>query len=149
MCIDPPLHADHAAVGELIDGQRRMETMKTITSNLALVAYCGLYCGACGSYLKGRCSGCHDNPKATWCKVRSCCMERGYSSCTDCRDFDDPEQCGKYNNFISRIVGFVLRSDRVACIRQIKAIGIQGHADTMTKQRQQTIRKGTAQPSKL
>ena len=121
--------------------------MKTITSNIAMVAYCGLYCGACGSYLKGRCSGCHDNRKASWCKVRTCCMERGYSSCADCRDFDDPQQCGKYNNFISKIVGFVLRSDRVACIRQIKAIGIQGHADTMTKRQQQTIRKGAVQPN--
>jgi hypothetical protein len=76
-------------------------------------------------------------------------MERDYSSCADCRDFDDPQQCGKFNNVIARIVGFVLRSDRVACIRQIKVIGIQGHADTMTKQQQQTIRKGTAQSSKL
>jgi len=39
--------------------------MKTITSNAELVAYCGLYCGACGAYLKGRCPGCHENKKAT------------------------------------------------------------------------------------
>jgi hypothetical protein len=71
-------------------------------------------------------------------------MERGYSSCADCRDFADPQQCGKYNNFISKIVGFLLRSDRAACIQQIKTIGMQGHADTMAKQRLQTIRKGTA-----
>jgi hypothetical protein len=76
-------------------------------------------------------------------------MEHGYSSCADCSDIDDPQQCGKYNKVISKIVGFVLRSDRVACIRQIKAIGLQGHADTMTKQQHQTIRKGTAQSYKL
>ncbi len=119
--------------------------MKTITSDVALVAYCGLYCGACGSYLKGRCPGCHGNQKASWCKVRTCCIEHDYPSCADCKEFTDPRQCKIYNNFISRIVGFVLRSDRAACIMQIKAIGMQGHADTMAKQQKQTIRKGTAQ----
>ena len=49
-----------------------------------LVARCGLYCGACGSYLKGRCPGCRENVKATWCKVRACCGEHSYASCADC-----------------------------------------------------------------
>lgn len=117
--------------------------MKIITSNTAMVAYCGLYCGACDSYLKERCPGCHDNQKASWCGVRTCCIEHGYYSCADCKDFNNPQQCKKYNTFISRIIGFVLRSDRVDCIRQIKALGIQGHTDAMTKQQQRTIRKGT------
>jgi hypothetical protein len=120
-----------------------MKPKKDITSNPALVAYCGLYCGACGAYLKDRCLGCHDNKKASWCKVRTCCMELHYSSCAECKDFADPMQCGKYNNFISRAVGFVLRSDRSACIKQIKAVGMQGHADIMTAQKKQTIRRGT------
>lgn len=115
--------------------------MKTITSNVAMVAYCGLYCGACGSYLKGSCPGCHDNEKATWCKIRTCCMERNHSSCADCKEFADPRQCKKYNNFIARVIGFVLRSDRAACIEQIKQIGIQGHADTMASQKKHTIKK--------
>ena len=118
--------------------------MKDIVSNIELVAHCGLYCGACRSYLQGRCPGCHENKKASWCKVRICCMEHNYSSCADCQDFASPGECKKYNNFISRIIGFVLRSDRAACIRQIKQMGIQGHTDIMTKQKKQTIRKGTA-----
>jgi hypothetical protein len=118
--------------------------MKTIASNISLVAYCGLYCGACRSYLKRRCPGCLDNQKASWCKVRACCKEHSYSSCADCRDFSDPQQCKKFNNFISQAIGFVLRSDRAACIAQIKKIGIKGHADTMTRQQKYTIRKGTA-----
>lgn len=70
-------------------------------------------------------------------------MEHGFSSCADCRDFTDPMQCGKFNNFISKVVGFVLRSDRAACIRQIGRLGLKGHADLMTSQQKQTIKKGT------
>ena len=43
--------------------------MKEIVADPKLVAYCGLYCGACGAYLRGRCPGCIENYKATWCKV--------------------------------------------------------------------------------
>jgi hypothetical protein len=119
--------------------------MKDIVSKIELVAYCGLYCGACRSYLKDRCPGCHDNKKASWCKVRICCIEHNYSSCADCKDFSNPSECKNYNNVISKIVGFVLRSDRAACVMQIKQMGIRGHADTMTMQKKQTIKKGSAQ----
>jgi hypothetical protein len=40
--------------------------MKEVLVNKDLVAHCGLYCGACGAYLKGRCPGCHENVKAGW-----------------------------------------------------------------------------------
>src|SRR4030066_402126 len=108
--------------------------MKEIISNPDLVAYCGLYCGACKSYLKDKCPGCHENRKATWCKVRLCCTENQYATCADCRQFTDPLDCGKYNNFISRIFGIVFRSDRAACIRQVREIGLEGHADRMAGQ---------------
>ena len=62
--------------------------MKTITSNTELVAYCGLYCGACGAYLKEKCPGCHQNEKATWCEVRYCCVEHKYSTCAECSVFE-------------------------------------------------------------
>lgn len=116
--------------------------MKEIVSNTELVAYCGLYCGACGSYLRDRCPGCHDNAKATWCKVRLCCMEHEYASCADCEAYADPMECKKYNNVISKIVGFVLRSDRAACVRQIKRTGIQGHADAMAREKRPSIKRG-------
>jgi hypothetical protein len=72
-------------------------------------------------------------------------MEHDYSSCAECEEFANPSECKKYNNIISKIVGFVLRSDRAACVMQIKKMGIQGHADTMTRQKKQTIKKGAAQ----
>lgn len=114
--------------------------MKPIVSDAGMVAYCGLYCGACGSHLKGRCPGCHENAKATWCKIRSCCIERAYKSCADCKDFADPMVCGKYNNFISKIFGLLFRSNRAACIAQIRELGVRGHADIMARNGKQTIR---------
>jgi hypothetical protein len=51
--------------------------MKTVVADAGLVGYCALYCGACGSYLKDRCPGCHENQRATWCKVRECFRQGG------------------------------------------------------------------------
>ena len=115
--------------------------MKEIVADKGLVAYCGLYCGACGSYLRGRCPGCHENEKASWCKVRECCREAGLASCADCRTYPNPQDCGKFNNFFSKAIGFVFRSDRRACIMQIRDKGLQGHAEDMALHRRQTMRR--------
>lgn len=115
--------------------------MKEIVADPNLVARCGLYCGACPAYLRATCPGCHENHKATWCKVRSCCAQEGLATCADCRQTADPNQCRKFNNFISRIFSFVFRSDRAACIRQVRELGLQGHADNMAKQGRHTIRR--------
>jgi hypothetical protein len=115
--------------------------MLEVKADSDLAAYCGLYCGACGSYLKERCPGCHKNEKASWCKVRACCIENNIATCADCPDFSDPNDCRKYNNIISKVVGFVLRSNRSACIRQIKEIGVEGHAKKMAELKCSTIRK--------
>ncbi len=115
--------------------------MKEIISDPKLVAFCGLYCGACGQYLKGRCPGCCENEKAKWCKIRSCCSKNEYSSCADCKEFDDPMDCRIFNNFIAKIFAVVFRSNRSACIRQIKEIGISKHADKMTELKKHTLRR--------
>lgn len=115
--------------------------MKDIVSDPNLVAYCGLYCGACMAYQKERCPGCHENAKASWCKVRSCCRDGGLSSCAECGEFSEPKDCKKFNNLISKIFGLIFRSDRAASIRQIREIGIEGHADDMAGKRRHTIKK--------
>jgi hypothetical protein len=107
--------------------------VKAIVATPELVAYCGLYCGACPSYRRERCSGCHDNEGATWCKVRACCIQRGIASCADCSDFDDPARCQKFHNVFSMIIGLLLRSDRHASILQIKRLGLEGHARAMAE----------------
>ncbi len=113
--------------------------MKEIVQDKNLVARCGLYCGACGSYLKGRCAGCHENAKATWCKVRSCCSEHQYASCADCKEFPDPKDCKKFNNVIARVIGVVLNSNRGACILKIRELGVEGYAGFMATQKRQSL----------
>jgi len=115
--------------------------MPDIEVNSELVAFCGLYCGACKSYLHGKCNGCHGNAKATWCKVRSCCMEKHMKTCAECTEFQDPRACVKYNNLMSKLFGLVFKSDRAACIAQIKRLGLDGHAKTMAEMNIQTIKR--------
>ena len=115
--------------------------MKTITADPGLVAYCGLYCGACKKYLNDSCKGCQANASATWCKVRDCCIERRIRSCADCGQFKDPEECGKFNNIFSKLFGLVFHSDRRACIMQIRKIGCEGHAKDMAAKGAHTIKK--------
>ena len=117
---------------------------KSIPVDIGLVAACGLYCGACRSYLKGRCPGCRENAKATWCGVRSCNLARGAASCADCPDHQDPKTCRKFNAFISRVIGVILDSDRAACIRQIKEKGLEGHAQAMAASGRQSISRKVA-----
>jgi len=114
--------------------------MSDIEVNAELVAYCGLYCGACRSHLSDKCNGCHENSKATWCKVRSCCIEKQIKSCAECTEFQEPRACKKYNNFMSRLFGLLFRSNRPACIAQIKQLGIEGHAKAMAEMKTQTIK---------
>jgi hypothetical protein len=113
--------------------------MKEISANPESVAYCGLYCGACRSYLKDKCPGCHGNEKATWCKLRTCCIEKGFLSCAECPDYGNVNDCEKFDNFIAKIFGFVFNSDRGACIRQIKEFGIEKHAAIMADRKSQSL----------
>ena len=115
--------------------------MREITADPALVAYCGLYCGACRSYLNEKCPGCAANEKATWCKIRSCNKEHGQSTCAECKEVQEVMSCKKFNNVISKIFGLIFRSDRNACISQIKSLGLDGHAAKMAAEKKQTIRK--------
>jgi len=104
-----------------------------------LVAYCGLYCGSCGKYQGGSCPGCHANEKASWCQVRRCCAEHRYGSCADCKEFDDPMRCGKFNNLMSKLFGLLFNSNRAACIAAIRSMGPERYAGTMAAQGRQTL----------
>jgi hypothetical protein len=116
-----------------------MET-KQIVADKNLIGYCGLYCGACRSYLTGKCTGCKENIKATWCKVRQCGIENNYLSCADCQKMELNE-CKKYNNMISKLFGLIFRSDRSACIKRIQEIGYEDFATEMATNNQQTIKR--------
>ena len=113
----------------------------TANGTPALIARCGLYCGECGAYKRGRCPGCAENAKAAWCKVRSCCLAESRDSCADCGEHPDPRTCGKFSNWIARLFGFVFRSDRAACIGRIREVGREEFAREMTDTKRQTIKR--------
>lgn len=118
-----------------------MQPTSSTENNPDLVAACGLYCGACRSYLKGKCPGSPPNEKATWCKVRSCCNEKNIASCASCEAHENPNDCKKFNTIFAKFFELVFRSDRVACIRQIREHGLAGHAKIMADKNLQTIKK--------
>jgi hypothetical protein len=126
---------------EAVAHRREDVMMKPIVADANLTAYCGLYCGACGAYRRERCPGCHENKRAGWCKLRACCIEHGYSTCADCQIVADPRDCKKFNNFIARLFGLIFRSDRRACILQIREIGLQEHAERMAASELHSIRR--------
>ncbi|MGD9126162.1 MAG: DUF3795 domain-containing protein [Planctomycetia bacterium] len=118
-----------------------MNECTTSAPDVSLVAYCGLYCGACRMYLNDRCPGCCNHEMATWCKVRTCCIKNDLSSCAMCEEFEDPRKCKKFNNFTAKLFGFLFRSDRAACIRQIRELGTHGHAEKMARECRHTIKR--------
>jgi hypothetical protein len=115
--------------------------MKAIVADTNLIAYCGLYCGACRKYLVDKCPGCRENEKAAWCKIRLCCIEKEIKSCADCDEFRNVMDCKKYNNFMARIFGLIFRSDRKACIQVIKDKGYDTFAAEMAEKRIVTIKR--------
>lgn len=117
-------------------------TSENVIADATLVAACGLYCGACRKYLAGKCPGCRRNEKASWCAVRACNQQAGQITCAQCSRYTDPMQCGKFNNVFSKFFALVFRSDRAACIAQIRAQGLDGHAQIMAEKKAQTLRRG-------
>ena len=112
-----------------------------IVNDQNMIARCGLYCGACGKFLKGKCPGCAKNEKATWCQVRICCDTNNYKSCADCKEYSYAMKCKKFNNIISKVFAVVLRSDRQACLTFIQEKGYENFATYMTENKLQTIRR--------
>jgi hypothetical protein len=55
--------------------------------------------------------------------------------------YEDPNDCGKYNTIIARLFGLLLRSDRRACIMQIKQSGIVAFTQTMAANKAMTLRR--------
>jgi hypothetical protein len=116
--------------------------MSTTQGDSKLVAFCGLYCGECGQYKRGRCPGCAENEKAGWCTIRTCCQENGYATCAACTQFAHVSDCRKFDNFMSRIFGLIFRSDRPANIAHIKEVGLETYANEMATRGRQSLRRG-------
>lgn len=109
----------------------------------SLVSFCGLYCGACPSYKKGKCPGCAENEKASWCKIRRCCLDKKISSCAQCQEYEQVTECKKFNNFVSRLFALVFRSDRAAGIKMLKEEGPGAFVAFMSDKNWVAIKKGS------
>jgi len=114
--------------------------MNEITIDKNLIAHCGLYCGACPRYLKGKCAGCRENEKLSWCKIRTCNTENDYHSCAECSlmKFED---CKLNHNAMSKFFALVFGSDRDACIARIKEAGPETFAEEMAALKCHTIKR--------
>jgi hypothetical protein len=109
-----------------------------IIKNEKLIAYCGLYCGACPQYTSGKCEGCRgDSEKCAvlykGCKVKPCCVENGIFTCADCTIYASVKGCKKYNPLLLKIASKVESSDRSKAIEMIKTKGQAEFLDFMTE----------------
>lgn len=102
------------------------------------ISFCGLYCGNCPKYKKEKCPGCAGNAKASWCKIRSCCIENNYKSCAECSD-PGIESCKKFNNPLGTLFGIIFNSDRASGIRMIQNDGCEAFVMEMNKTNRMTI----------
>ena len=71
--------------------------------------------------------------------MRRCCTQHDWATCAECTEHADPASCGLYNNFISKVIGLVLNSDRRACIVKIRELGRDGFAAHMGERGIQTL----------
>lgn len=117
-----------------------MSMKKQAVNDPSLIAACGLYCGSCYRYLKGKCPGCRENIKASWCKIRSCVLEHEYANCAGCTH-DDYATCKIYNNKLGKFFAFIFRSNRPACIARIKEVGEKQYAEEMAEEGLMTIKR--------
>lgn len=110
-----------------------------MTDTTKPIAACGLFCGACRKFAKGACPGCPANEKAAWCDIRRCCIDRGYATCAECAEHADPRECRKFNNFVGKVMGVLLNSDRFACVARIREVGVHAFAAEMEAKGLQTL----------
>lgn len=67
-----------------------------------MVSYCGIYCGACPGFHKGRCKGCRTAVRKSSHKrscgygMRICCEEKEIDYCGQCEEYP----CSKINRLI-------------------------------------------------
>jgi len=109
--------------------------------NSNLISYCGLYCGACSSFKKGKCPGCARNEKASWCKVRKCNIANGLQSCADCKEFSNVSYCSKFNNIAAKAFGILFNTDRGKGIAFIKSEGYELYAQNMAAMNRVCLRR--------
>ena len=105
---------------------------KLVEKEIALLTYCGLYCGACPSYYRGTCFGCRSEDstqkrKSKWgCKIRQCCKNKKVvKHCGECLDFPCKEISRKLIYSHPKDPKFAYRHEIPKNITKINEIGMQ------------------------
>ena len=104
-------------------------TDKHIDKDMNLIAHCGLYCGACPSFVSGKCDSCRGNSAKSAivykkCKVKPCCVDNGFFTCADCTICTSTKDCKKYNPLLLKFASWIESSDRSKSIEMIQTKGI-------------------------
>ena len=95
-----------------------------MASENIVIAHCGLVCSDCGAFRKGKCTGCYgEKPMFRNCPVKKCCLAGQRATCAECAEFPDLRQCRKLNNLISKLFGLVFRTNRIANLLRLRAVG--------------------------
>jgi len=114
---------------------------RPVISSTELIGYCGLYCGACRNYLKGKCPGCKriekDGKQASRlrrkaierCAIRRCSSNTGYTTCAQCGI--NIERCPYRNTLASKLQTWLHGSNHHACISYIREKGEVAFAEHM------------------
>jgi len=115
--------------------------------SVELIAYCGLYCGACSfrvafeeknrkhvtampmkyDYLKNapleHCAGCRMDNRCGDCEIKDCAVERNLEYCSLCNDFP----CDKLNRFNND--GIPHHAESIGNLNLLKQMGTEKWAD--------------------
>ncbi len=57
--------------------------------------------------------------------MKACAMERRYTTCAECTDFQNLKKCKKLYNIVSRFFGFIFHTDRIGNLNRIREEGIE------------------------
>lgn len=96
--------------------------MRLTIADPALVACCGLYCGACGEYETGHCGGCRQNAGNAACGIRKCAISRGLASCAECPDFSKPAGCQQFHDLMAKAFNLFWDPNPPVCLQEIRGM---------------------------
>jgi hypothetical protein len=73
--------------------------------SLEAIGCCGAYCGTCKAFSSGDCKGCKlgyadgtRNLSSAKCKIKICCIQKGFISCADCATYETCETIQDFHN---------------------------------------------------
>lgn len=72
-------------------------------------------------FKKDKCRGCKDKRAINKnCQIEKCVKSHSFETCAECGEFKDLKECKKLNNIISKIFGFVFKTDRIANLEKLR-----------------------------